>query len=72
MPRASGLQMLDPLAMDRTLSRFALYHSARADLLRRLGRRREAVAAYEAAPILTKNAREQASLPARIEEVGGG
>lgn len=69
---AAGLRMLDPLAMDRTLSRYPLYHSARADLLRRLGRGPEAAAAYEAALVLTKNAQEQAFLRGRIEEVGGG
>ena len=58
---AAGLAAVDDLrspAMDR----YYLFHAARADLLRRLGRDREAAAAYAAARSLTANPVEQAFL----------
>jgi RNA polymerase sigma-70 factor (ECF subfamily) len=61
---AAGLAAVDDLrspAMDR----YYLFHAARADLLRRLGRDREAAAAYEAARALTANPVEQAFLDAQ-------
>ena len=61
---AAGLAAVDDLrspAMDR----YYLFHAARADLLRRLGRDREAAAAYAAARSLTANPVEQAFLDAQ-------
>ena len=45
--------------------------AARADLLRRLGRAAEAVAAYRAALSLTSNEVERSFLGRRIVELGG-
>ena len=47
--RRRGLQLIDALARDGALDRYHLLHAARADLLRRLGRRAEAAAAYDRA-----------------------
>jgi RNA polymerase sigma-70 factor (ECF subfamily) len=47
------------------LDGYYLFHAARADLLRRLGRSEEAAAAYETARSLTANPVEQAFLGAR-------
>jgi RNA polymerase sigma-70 factor (ECF subfamily) len=61
---AAGLAAVDDLrspAMDR----YYLFHAARADLLRRLGRPAEAAAAYDAARSLTANPVEQAFLDAQ-------
>lgn len=49
-----ALAALDPLALDR----YHLYHATRAFLLERLGRKREAVAAYSRALELTTNQAE--------------
>jgi len=64
---AAGLRLLDPLAAD--LESYHLYHSARADLLRRLDRRDEATASYGRALELTTNGSERAFLQRRIAEV---
>ena len=47
------------------LDSYYLFHAARADLLRRLGRDEEAAAAYAAARSLTANPVEQAFLDAQ-------
>ena len=52
------------------LEGYYLFHAVRADLLRRLGRRSEAAAAYEAARALTDNEAERAFLEQR-PDVGG-
>jgi len=65
---AAGLAAVDDLrspAMDR----YYLFHAARADLLRRLGRHAEAAAAYDAARSLTGNPVEQAFLDAQYAAV---
>jgi RNA polymerase sigma-70 factor (ECF subfamily) len=49
---------LDPSNLDR----YYLFHAIRADLLRRLGRRAEADAAYDTAIARTGNAAERAYL----------
>ncbi len=67
---AVGLEMLDPLADD--LAGYHLFHAAQADLLRRLGREREAAAAYRRALELADNEVERTFLAGRLEEVGGG
>ena len=66
----AGLAMLDALAGDDLLAGYPYYHSARADLLRRLGRAAEAAPAYRAALALTTNAVERAFLTRRLAEVG--
>jgi RNA polymerase sigma-70 factor, ECF subfamily len=60
-PRA-GLALLDGLELDG----YHLYHAARADLLRRLGRRSQAREAYERARALATNERERAFLEQRL------
>jgi RNA polymerase sigma-70 factor (ECF subfamily) len=49
---------------------YYLFHAARADLLRRLGRDAEAAAAYDAARALTANPVEQAFLDAQRAALG--
>jgi RNA polymerase sigma-70 factor (ECF subfamily) len=65
----AGLELIDRLA-DR-LNDYHLLHSARADLLRRLGRRDEALAAYRRALELTTNEIELRFLERRIGELSG-
>lgn len=66
---AAGLDLIDRLGTSRELESYALYHAARADLLRRLDRRSEAAAAYTAALARTRNSVERAYLERRIVEV---
>ena len=66
----AGLARLDALSTDELLAGYPYFHSARADLLRRLGRSREATVAYRAALALTSNAVERAFLRRRLAEVG--
>ncbi len=63
-----GLRLLDRLAEMGELNDYYLFHAARADLLRRLGRRSEACAAYRRALELCQNATEQAFLRRRLTE----
>lgn len=63
---AAGLVLVD--AID-DLGRFALWHSARGELLRRLGRPDEAAAAYRAALALELSAAERRFLQRRAAEV---
>ena len=67
---AAGLVILDTVGGDARLARWPQLHIARAELLRRLGRRAEAVAAYEAAIALEPPAPERAYLARRIARVG--
>ena len=62
---AAGLELLDDLPLER----YHLFHSARADLLRREGRIDEARAAYERARELVTNEPERAFLSRRIAEL---
>ena len=55
---AAALALVDELDLDR----YYLFHAIRADLLRRLGRRGEASAAYDTAIARTGNAAERAYL----------
>ncbi|HEU4449489.1 MAG TPA: sigma-70 family RNA polymerase sigma factor [Gaiellaceae bacterium] len=64
-----GLEVVEPLADE--LGAYHLFHSARADLLRRLGRRREAAASYRRALELADEEVERAFLARRLAEVGG-
>jgi RNA polymerase sigma-70 factor (ECF subfamily) len=60
-----GLELIDRV----DLPEYHLLHAARADLLRRLDRRAEAVAAYRAALALEMNAADRAFLEGRLGEV---
>jgi RNA polymerase sigma-70 factor (ECF subfamily) len=62
-----GLELLEPLAED--LARYHLFHSTRADLLRRLGRGAEAAAAYRRALELARQPAQRAFLERRLDEV---
>ncbi len=62
---AEGLALIDALAGEPSLKAYHLLPSARADLLERLGRRREAAAEFERAASLTKNERQRVRLLAR-------
>jgi len=61
---AAGLAAVDRLRSP-ALDTYYLFHAARADLLRRLGRHTEAAAAYDIARSLTANPVEQAFLNAQ-------
>jgi len=61
---AAGLAAVDDLRSP-ALDSYYLFHAARADLLRRLGRVEEAAAAYDLARSLTANPVEQAFLDAQ-------
>jgi RNA polymerase sigma-70 factor (ECF subfamily) len=63
----AGLRLLDPLAGD--LDRYHHFHAARADLLRRGGRGREAAEAYDRALALVANDAERRYLARRRTEV---
>jgi RNA polymerase sigma-70 factor (ECF subfamily) len=65
---AAGLVILDTVGGDPRLARWPQLHIARAELLRRLGRRAEAVTAYEAAIALEPPAPERAYLARRMRE----
>ena len=62
----AGLAATDGLDLDS----YYPYHSARADLLRRLGRTAEAIAAYDAAMARTANPAERDFLDGRKRELG--
>jgi RNA polymerase sigma-70 factor (ECF subfamily) len=66
-----GLDLLDALAGKTELRGWHYLPAARADLLRRLGRREEAAAAYTAALALVSDGAERAFLRRRLVEVGG-
>ena len=63
----AALSLIEGLDLDG----YYLYHSVRADLLRRRGRHTEAARAYERAISLTDNARERQFLNGRLREVSG-
>jgi RNA polymerase sigma-70 factor, ECF subfamily len=67
---AAGLALVDRLVAAGQLEAYPYLHSARADLLRRLGRREEAAAAYRVALELTANEPERAFLESRLRELG--
>ena len=64
---AAGLAIVDEILARGELIEYQFAHSARADLLRRLGRRDEAIAAYSRALALAGQAPEQRFLRRRIE-----
>jgi RNA polymerase sigma-70 factor, ECF subfamily len=64
-----GLALIDTVGASHALDRYYLFHAARADLLRRLGRANEAADAYRSAIDLTPNAIERQFLKARLKSV---
>jgi len=68
---AAGLAQIQDLERDSRLAGYRYLPAAKADLLRRLGRREEAAQAYRAAMALTENTAERDFLHRRIGEVGG-
>jgi RNA polymerase sigma-70 factor, ECF subfamily len=64
-----GLKRIDELGRSGGLAGYYLFHAARADLLRRLGRNIEAVAAYRSALSLASNRVERKFLKRRLSEV---
>ncbi|HET9178462.1 MAG TPA: RNA polymerase sigma factor [Terriglobia bacterium] len=65
-----GLQQIDELGASGELKDYYLFHAARADLLRRMGRRQEAAEAYHRTLALTANAVERRYLRRRLRELG--
>jgi RNA polymerase sigma-70 factor, ECF subfamily len=63
----AGLRLIDDVAVE--LDEFHPLHAARADLLRRAGRRAEAAAAYARAIALCANVVERRYLTRRLAEV---
>ena len=68
---AAGLARIDDLAADAELQQYHLFHAARADLLRRLGRRDDAATAYARALALATNPAERRFLERRLVNAGG-
>src|SRR4051812_15243666 len=67
----SALRTIEALDADgHRLDRYHLFHAVRADLLKRLGRRTEAAAAYEAAIACSTNKAERDFLQRHLESVG--
>jgi RNA polymerase sigma-70 factor, ECF subfamily len=67
---AAGLALIDALLARGELRTYHLAHSARADLLRRLGRLDKARAAYEQARALATSDPERRYLEKRLRELG--
>jgi RNA polymerase sigma-70 factor (ECF subfamily) len=65
----AGLALMDVLGAEGALDGYHLFHAARADLLRRVGRRDEAARAYRRAVDLAGNQTERAFLARRLAEV---
>jgi RNA polymerase sigma-70 factor (ECF subfamily) len=69
---AAGLRIIDDLGDGGELEGYHLFHAARADLLRRLGRPEEAIAPYERALELAASEVERSFLKGRLAEVRSG
>ena len=67
----AGLEEIDRLLATGELDGYHLAHAARADLLRRLGRREQAIAAYRQALALAQQGPDRQFLKRRLEELGG-
>jgi RNA polymerase sigma-70 factor (ECF subfamily) len=65
----TGLARIDALGASGELDGYYLFHAARADILRRLGRRAEAAEAYRRALALATNAIERRFLERRLSEL---
>lgn len=68
---ARGLVLIERLGASGELDSYHLYHAARADLLRRMGRNCEALGSYHRGVALTTNAVELRYLRRRISELDG-
>ena len=66
---AEGLTLMDAAGADGKLDNYYLFHAARADLLRRLGRFDQAQDAYQQALSLTTNRVEQNYMRRRLDEI---
>ena len=66
---AVGLDLVDALCQRGELDGYLYLHTTRADLLRRLGRVEQAVAAYDAALALVENVSERAFLERRRSDL---
>ncbi len=66
---SAGLALLDDPVLCDALVEYHLYHSTRADLLRRSGRGRDAALAYRQARSLTRNDAERDFLDRRLDEL---
>jgi RNA polymerase sigma-70 factor (ECF subfamily) len=66
---AAGLSVIDAILNRGYLEEYHLLHSARADLLRRLGRTADARVAYERALALTKQGPQRRFLERRLAEL---
>ena len=66
-----GLKVIDELEASGELAGYHLFHAARADLLRRLGRHDDAAVAYRRALELAGSDAERRFLSRRLAEVGG-
>ena len=64
-----GLTLIDVLGSSGELDSYHLYHAARADLLRRMGRNREAIESYRRGLALTTNTVELRYIRRRISEL---
>lgn len=64
-----GLRLIEQLYEVDELREYHLLHAARADILRRLGRREESANAYRQALTCTRNTAEQRYLSRRLEDV---
>lgn len=69
---AAGLTMIDRSGLKDRLADYLYLHSTRADLLRRLDRNDEAIAAYRLALDLAGNEAERRFLERRLEELDAG
>ena len=65
----TGLAILDGGELSSQLDDYHLFHSTRADLLRRAGRLDEAATAYRLARAITDNSVEQSFLARRLDEL---
>ncbi len=65
----TGLELIQQIATSGDLDSYYLHHAARAELLRRLRRNEEALAAYERALSLSANAVERRYLRRRMAEL---
>ncbi|MGQ7958440.1 RNA polymerase sigma factor [Pseudomonas sp. SP16.1] len=66
----AGLAQVDALLAAGELQGYHLVHAARADLLRRLGRREQASAAYHQALALAQQGPDRQFLQSRLQELG--
>lgn len=65
----TGLAQIEKVGASGELEQYHLFHAARADILRRLGRRSESAKAYAAALALVTNSVEQEYLRMRLQQV---